>query len=67
MKCQFYFLSHVDDGGLQMRSEKFFIIYSHELKMFLAFMLMSLKCFFQVFVPKGDTGQFYGEITAYEQ
>ena len=56
MKCQFHFLTHVDDGGLQMCSDKFFNIYSHEFRMF-----------FQIFVCKGDTGQFFGETRAYEQ
>ena len=50
MKSQFHFLSYVDGSGLQMFSDKFFNIYSHEFKMF-----------FQIFVSKGDTGQFFGE------
>ena len=57
MKCQFHFLTHVDDGGLQMYSDNFFFdIYSREFRMF-----------FQIFVPKGDTRQFFGETRAYEQ
>ena len=41
MKCQFHFLFHVDDGGLQLYSEIFFNIYSLEFAMF-----------FQIFVSK---------------
>ena len=39
---------------LQMYSDNFFNIYFHE------------KMFFQIIVPKGDTGQFFWEIIAYE-
>ena len=53
MKCQFHFLSHVNHVGLQMYSDKFLNILSHE-----------FKTFFQIFVFKGDTGQFFGEIRA---
>ena len=53
MKCQFHFLSHVNHVGLQMYSDKFLNILSHEFKTFL-----------QIFVFKGDTGQFFGEIRA---
>ena len=57
MKCQFHLLTHVNDGGLQMYSEKYFHIYSHEFNIFF---------FFQIFVSNGNTSQFFGEITAYE-
>ena len=39
--------------GLQMYSDKFLNILSHKFKTFL-----------QIFVFKGDTGQFFGEIRA---
>ena len=55
MKLQFH-LSHVDDSSLQMYSKEFFNICYDEFKMF-----------FHVFVSSGDTGQFFGETTAYEQ
>ena len=56
MKCQFHFLSHINDRGLQMYSENFFKIWPPE------FIL-----FFQIFGSKRDTGQFLGEMTVYEQ
>ena len=37
-------------------SEELFNTYSHEFKMF-----------FQIFVSKEDTGQFFWEVTAYKQ
>ena len=58
MKCQFHLLTHVNDGGLQMYSEKYFHIYSHEFNFFFFF--------FQIFVFNGNTSQFFGEITAYQ-
>ena len=56
MERQFHFLSHVDDGGLQMYLEKSFDTYSPEFKMF-----------FQIFVSTGGTGWFFEELKAYEQ
>ena len=50
MKCQFYFLSYVDDILVVYRC-----IYFHE------------QIFFQIFVPRGNTCQFFLEIIAYEQ
>ena len=48
MKCQFHFLFHVNNVGLQMYSDKFLNILSHEFETFL-----------QIFVFKEDTGQFF--------
>ena len=57
MKIQFYFLSHVEKyfSCLQICSEKLFNICFHE------------KTFFQIFVTKGDTGQYFWEVKAYQQ
>ena len=48
MKCQVYFLSYVDAILVVCRCiQKFFNVYFYE------------QMFFEIFVAKGDTGQFF--------
>ena len=49
-------MKHYDDGDLQIYSENLFNIFSRAFKMFCQFL-----------VTMGDTGNFFGEIAAYEQ
>ena len=41
MKCQFHFLYHVDDGSLQMYSDKIFKIDCHKFNFFFKYLYPS--------------------------